>query len=292
MALNDFRANENTIIDRSKKSISSYFQEIRKTKPLTPDQEAELARLIHKGGKEGDAALERLVSANLRFVVTVAHSFSSNLLELQDLIAEGNMGLIKAAKSFDETRGFKFISYAVWWIRQAITRAIANCDNTLRIPHNQQSILTEYRQMMKDVMQCENRTITIDEFCAVTGYDRDRVANVISASFKPVKLDDKLNDDEDTTYGDFFASDSYTDAGLDEESLHVDLVNVVNGVLTRREAFIVKCMSGVGHEMMTLNDVALEVGLSPERTRQVFHKAIKKISLSPLSSRLNSYLAA
>lgn len=292
MALNDFRANENTIIDRSKKSISSYFQEIRKTKPLTPDQEAELARLIHKGGKEGDAALERLVSANLRFVVTVAHSFSSNLLELQDLIAEGNMGLIKAAKSFDETRGFKFISYAVWWIRQAITRAIANCDNTLRIPHNQQSILAEYRQMMKDVMQCENRTITIDEFCAVTGYDRDRVANVISASFKPVKLDDKLNDDEDTTYGDFFASDSYTDAGLDEESLHVDLVNVVDGVLTRREAFIVKCMSGVGHEMMTLNDVALEVGLSPERTRQVFHKAIKKISLSPLSSRLNSYLAA
>lgn len=292
MAIRDFRVNRKTIIDRSKKSISTYFHDIYYYQPLEGEQEAELASIIRKGGKDADIARERLIKANLRFVISIANSFNTNSLELEDLISEGNLGLIKAAEHFDETRGFKFITYAVWWIRKSIMNAIANYDNALRIPHNLQSIYTEYCQMQKDVMQRENRSITIDEFCEVSGYDRDRVASVISASFKPINMDGKLSDDDDTTYGDFYASDLCTSAHLDEESLRLDILDVIDEALNPREAFVVKKMAGIGCERMQTEDVARGIDLSVERTRQVYRNAIKKMRLSPLSSRLSAHLAA
>lgn len=292
MAIRDFRPNQNTIIDRSKKSISTYFHDIYSYQQLDADEEAELACIIRKGGKDADIARERLIKANLRFVISVATRFKTKSLELEDLISEGNCGLIKAAEHFDETRGFKFISYAVWWIRQSIMKAITAYDNTLRIPQGQQSIYTEYCQMQKDIQQRENRSITIDEFCEVSGYNRDRVASVIGASFKPVYMDEKLKDDEDTTYGDFYASDLCADAHLDEESLRLDILDAIDGALNPREAVIVKSMSGVGRERMQLEEVAEMVDLSVERTRQVYKNALKKIRFSPLSSSLHTYLAA
>ena len=292
MAMKEFRTSTNTITDRSKDSVASYLREVSRMKPISAEEEAELARIIRRGGADALAARERLINANLRFVISVANTFKSHTLEFGDIISEGNYGLIKAVELFDETKGFKFISYAVWWIRQSIMAALDNSCTTLRLPKNQQNILRDYRQMEQDMLQKEQRSVTIEEFCEVSGYDYDKVLNVLQASYKPVYTDDSLNEDSDATYGDFFIVDSATDADLDNESLYDDLDFVFDKVLTYKERYVVESLYGVGRKQKSLEEVADDINLSRERTRQICAAALKKVCESDYSSRLFMHLAA
>lgn len=233
-----------------------------------------------------------MIRANLRFVVSVANQYKSPVLELSDLISEGNIGLIKAAERFDDTKGFKFISYAVWWIRQSIMGAISDNSPACRMPQNQQRVLRQYRQMQQDMLQVEQRTVSVDEFCEVSGLDRDLVVRVLETANRPVNMDEQVNDDGEATYADFLSSDSASDAGLDRESLRIDIIDVLDHLLTDREKFVVKHYFGLGCKQMSLDEIAEEIGLSRERTRQLNISALSKIRQSPCASRLTMHLAA
>ena len=293
MSMKDFRSSRKTITKRTGESVSRYFREVSRIPLLTMDEEAELARTIRRGGIEGEIARDRLITANLRFVISVANSYKTNgALEFADLISEGNIGLMKAVDRFDETRGFLFCSYAVWWIRQSIADALAKHGNTMRIPLNQQTIVHQYRQMQQDMFLAEQRPITIDEFCAVSGYDYDRVVSAIESSAKVIKLDDPLSDDTDTTYGDLLPSGSSADSDLDHDSLHHDLRKAIDKLLSDREVTIIAGHFGIGCNEMSLDDLAYELNLSRERTRQICISAINKIRNSPYASSLRLHLAA
>jgi len=292
MAIREFRTSNNAITDRSKESVAIYLREISREERLSAEEEARLAHIIRKGGKETDAARDRLIRANLRFVVSVANQYKSPVLELSDLISEGNIGLIKAAERFDDTKGFKFISYAVWWIRQSIMGAISDNSPACRLPQNQQRVLRQYRQMQQDMLQVEQRTVSVDEFCEVSGLDRDLVLRVLETANRPVNMDEQVNDDGETTYADFLSSDSASDAGLDRESLRIDIIDVLDHLLTEREKFVVKHYFGLGCKQMSLDEIAEEIGLSHERTRQLNISALSKIRQSPCASRLTMHLAA
>lgn len=291
--MKDLRKGTNCIIDRSYKSISSYFRDINKAATLTAEEEAELAITIRKGGPNAVKAKEKLISANLKFVVTVANQYKSSVLELQDLISEGNLGLIKAAELYDESKGFKFITYAVWWIRQSIMKAIEHYRPSVRIPQNQQHIVQQYKQLRNDVRLKEQRNVSVLEFCEVSGYDYERVSRVLDAARSPIRLDKAITEDSDATFSDFFASDSVTDSNLDKESMRIDLIDIVDHFLTSRESFIVKKIYGIGCEPMQLDDVAEEIHLSRERTRQICGNALRRIRNSAnCRARLGMHMAA
>lgn len=290
--MREFKTHSNTITDRSNESVQRYLKEVSRIDRISMDEEVDLARIIQRGGPDAIEARDKLVKANLRFVVSVANQFKSSTLDLGDLISEGNLGLIKAAEMFDDTKGFKFITYAVWWIRQSIMAAVANQSGTMRLPSNQQKILNRYHQFQQDMLQREERTITIDEFCEVSGYDYDRVANALGASGKPVCMDERLGEDSDTTYGEMLASDSVNDAALERESLRQEIDNVFRHLLTGREAFVLRNLYGLGCEPMSLDEVALHLNISRERARQLSLSSINKLRVSPYSSHLLEYLAA
>lgn len=292
MAIREFRTSNNSITDRSKESVSIYLREISREDCLSPEEEARLAHIIRKGGEGADAARERLIKANLRFVVSVANQYKSPVLELSDLISEGNIGLIKAAEHFDDTKGFKFISYAVWWIRQTIMAAISDNSATCRLPQNQQKVIRQYRQMQHDIFQMEQRNVSIDEFCEVSGMDRNLVVRVLETANIPVNMDQSVSDDGEATYADFLSSDSATDAELDRESLRIDILDVIDHLLTEREKFVMKHYFGLGCKPMSLEAIAKEIGISRERTRQLKIKILSKIRQSPYASRLSTHLAA
>ena len=292
MPIKTFQISDNNHINRSNESVASYFRDVRHCKPVSADEEVELVRTIRKGGADAMAAREKLIKANLRFVISVANSYHSSVLELGDLINEGNIGLMKAVDEFDETRGFKFISYAVWWIRQSILEAISNTSTGLRLPHNKQSILRSYLRMGEDMMKRELRSITVDEFCEVSGYKPAVVMDVLSAASMPVNTSTTLNDDSETTVGEMLKSDSVADESFMQESLRKDINNAMDMLLSDREAFVLKSLFGIGKEEMFIEDVADEINLSRERTRQICHNALAKIRRSPFSKHLASYLAA
>lgn len=291
MSMKEFRKSARTIRER-KDTVAMYFHDVKRYDCISAEKEVELVRIIREGGASAEKAREQLINANLRFVISVANQYKSSVLELSDLISEGNMGLIKAVEQFDDTRGFKFTTYAVWWIRQHIMKAISNTNSTLRVPQNKQTILRQYYQMLDDVMQKEHRSITIDEFCEVSGYSYDTVSELLQTSFKAVNIDSTLSEDSDTTYGDFLASDSATDADLDAESLTADLQFIMKHVLTFREAFVLKKMYGLDDKPMTLAEISEEINVSRERVRQISVSAIEKIRKSPYASTLALHLAA
>ncbi|MBR4365639.1 MAG: RNA polymerase sigma factor RpoD/SigA [Bacteroidaceae bacterium] len=281
-----------TITDRSSDSMNYYLKEIRRSKPLTPEEEAELARTIREGGREADKARERLINANLRFVVSVANKYHSTILEISDLVSEGNYGLIKAVDHFDESKGVKFTSYAVFWIRQAILEALYDFNTIFRLPQEKQKILKQYLEMDEDIQLKEGRHITIYEFCEVSGYDYDVVAHVLESNTVVKCFEDQLGNDDHATLGDIIPSNSITDSNLDKESLYEDIIDVMNHLLTTREAFVVMNVMGIGCKPMAYEELAEKINLSRERTRQIFHKAIDKLRKSPYSLGLRNHLAA
>lgn len=290
--MKEFKINSQSITDRDNVAISCYLRDINRIERITPDDEVRLTSLIKKGGREGLRAKEQLIKANLRFVVSVANQYKRYGMELSDLISEGNIGLIKAAELFDETRGFKFITYAVWWIRQSIMNALAVNGSHIRIPVNQQNMVAKFHRMQNEMMQKEQRKLTIKEFAEMNGYDECVVAGIIEASARATSVDTPLADDSETTILDTMTSGSATDKDMDVESMKADIDRLMSHILSPNEIIVVRNYYGLGCHPSSLEEIASMIGKSRERTRQLWVKAIEKMRNSPYASRLCVYLAA
>ena len=277
MAMRQFK-NTARITDRSSTSMSSYLRDINSYPLISLDEEVELARLIHCGGIEGEKAKKKLIEANLRFVVSIANQYHSKNFEISDLISEGNIGLIKAAERFDDTKGFKFISYAVWWIRQSIMSAIAEHGRIIRLPLNQLATIQLYNQLAIETQQTEQRKPTAEEFAAFADIDVEKARLLIEANVSTVSADTPIgHEDEDATICDMLSSDSRTDRHVDEESLHQDLISTMTSILQPRECEIVMRSFGINGKEESLEVIGSTMGLTRERVRQIRERAIVKM---------------
>lgn len=277
------------ITRRTEESIESYLTAISKEHMITPDEEVDLAQRIHKGDQ---VALDKLVRANLRFVVSVAKLYQNQGLSLSDLISEGNVGLVKAAEKFDETRGFKFISYAVWWIRQSIMQALSEQARMVRLPGNQNNLIRQIRVIQNRFEQEENRPPTIEEIAEELDVAPEKIRETMAANSRGVSLDSPLQDDEDGSLLDVTPDTKIeaTDAALHNESLHIELDNLLNSILKEREAQIIKQTFGIDCPEKSQEEVSQELGLTRERVRQIRERALLKIRKSPNAKLLLAYL--
>ena len=281
-----------SITNRSSEALDKYLVEIGREPMITVDEEIELAQEIHKGGRKGERAKEKLIKANLRFVVSVAKQYQHQGLSLTDLIDEGNIGLVKAAEKFDETRGFKFISYAVWWIRQSILQAIAEQSRIVRLPLNQVGAISKINQVTNEFVQKHNRRPSIHELAELTGIDEARIRQSQSADNHHMSIDAPFSDDDDNSMSDMLSSgdDSRTDKGVDFESMSDDLRAVLQNTLKDREIKIVTECFAIGCQEKGLEEIGTEMGLTRERVRQIREKAIEKIRESGNARVLMKYL--
>ncbi|MDR1793267.1 MAG: RNA polymerase sigma factor RpoD/SigA [Bacteroidales bacterium] len=265
-----------SITNRDNTSFEKYLQDISKEPMVSPDEEVELAQQIRSGDKE---ALDKLVKANLRFVVSVAKQYQNQGLGLQDLINEGNLGLIKAARRFDETRGFKFISYAVWWIRQSISHAIADQSRIVRLPVNQLGAVNRIKKEVSRLEQIYNRLPTIDEISEVVDLAPDKINEILKISARHISMDAPINTEDDTCFIDTFVSEENvrTDSILIRESLERE-INETLAVLDDKEKELVCMFFGIGksHEY-TLDEIGEKFNLSREGARLAKEKALKKL---------------
>ena len=281
-----------SITNRSSEALDKYLAEISHEPMVSIDEETELAQAIRKGGREGERAKEKLVRANLRFVVSVAKQYQHQGLGLTDLIEEGNIGLVKAAEKFDETRGFKFISYAVWWIRQSIMQAIAEQSRIVRLPLNQVGAVSKINQVTSKFVQEHNRRPSIQELAQITGIDEQKIEQSLNADSHHLSIDAPFAEDDDNSMADVLASgdDSRTDKQVDFESMASELNNVLKNVLKEREIRIVKECFGIGCHEKGLEEIGEEMGLTRERVRQIREKSILKIRESGNARILMKYL--
>ena len=277
--------------NRESKSLDQYLQEIGKVDLLTPEQEIELAIRIKKGD---ELAKDALVKANLRFVVSVAKQFQNQGLSLGDLINEGNIGLIKAAQRFDETRGFKFISYAVWWVRQSIMQAIADQSRVVRLPLNRVGNLTKISKAFRDLEQEFERKPTTDELAKILDMTTDEVAYALQISGRHVSMDAplKAGDENKNSLMDVLPNEHQPlpDKELMKESLKNEVSNVLSS-LTEREAEVIKLYFGIeGDHSATLEEIGERFNLTRGRVRQIKEKALRNLRHSKRSYKLKSYL--
>ena len=275
---------------REDKSIHDYFADISKIPELSMDEEIELAQEIHKGGEKAKKAKERIISANLRFVVSVAKQYQGMGLPLADLINEGNIGLIKAADRFDEKRGFKFISYAVWWIRQSIIQSICDQGRTVRLPLNNVALLNKYWKMHDEFMQEFQRKPSIEEFADAVNIDVSKASAIIKAAGKTSSMDAPLADDSETSGSDMMPSDSKTDENMDKESMKIDVIATMKGILKTKEMQILCGSFGIGCQPMSLDELSEKFELSRERLRQIRERSIDKLRDSSAIGMLRVYL--
>ncbi len=277
-----------SITNRESASLDKYLQEISKYDLISVDEEVELARRIKKGDKE---AMEKLIRANLRFVVSVAKQYQNQGLSLPDLINEGNLGLIKAAEKFDETRGFKFISYAVWWIRQSIMQAINEQSRIVRLPLNQVSSLTKYKKAIQEFEQKYHRKPTEEELADLLETTEEKIKKTASASGKAVSVDAPFVEDEDNTLLDVLVNEDApkADDALMRESLRIEIERAL-ATLTEREREIIKLSFGIGTEPISLEEIGERYGLTRERVRQIREKALKKLRNTSRSKILKAFL--
>ena len=280
-----------SITNRNSDSLEKYLHDIGKEELITPEEEVELARRIKQGDQE---ALEKLTKANLRFVVSVAKQFQNQGLSLGDLINEGNIGLIKAAQRFDETRGFKFISYAVWWVRQSIMQAIADQSRVVRLPLNRVGNLTKISKAYRDLEQEYERKPTTDELAKILDMTADEVAYALQISGRHVSMDAplKTGDENKNSLIDVLPNDEQPlpDKELMKESLKKEVQNVL-GTLTEREAEVIKLYFGIeGDHSATLEEIGERFNLTRERVRQIKEKALRNLRHSKRSGRLKAYL--
>ncbi len=279
------------ITKRDSASVSNYLQEINRFDLLTPEEEAALARRIRNGD---DAALEKLVRANLRFVVSVAKQYQNNGLSLSDLINEGNVGLIKAARRFDETKGFKFISYAVWWIRNAILQAIVEYSRLVRIPSGKISAYSRVNKAILSFVQKHEREPTKQELVGMLGLSEEQIEETMRSLKKHLSIDAPLaGGEDDFTMVDVLSGSNEEDApdlDLMKESLR-DELNIGLSKLAPREAEILTAFYGLnGRKQLTVEEISERMGLSKERVRQVRDRAIRRLRRAFSKSKLRSYL--
>lgn len=277
-----------SITNRESASLDKYLQEIGHEELLTTDQEVELAQRIRKGDKR---ALERLTKANLRFVVSVAKQYQNQGLSLPDLINEGNVGLIKAAEKFDETRGFKFISYAVWWIRQSILQAIAEQSRLVRLPLNQVGSVNKITRELNNFEQEHERKPSVDEIAERVDLPEDKIADAMKANSRHVSMDAPIADGEDSSMIDFLSGDSSnTDRELAIESLKAEVSRILK-LLTDKEQKVLRAFFGIdGSPEMTLDEIGEKYNLTRERVRQIKEKALRRLRHNTKNKLLKSYL--
>ncbi|GMU85608.1 MAG: sigma-70 family RNA polymerase sigma factor [Ignavibacteriaceae bacterium] len=275
--------------NRESQSLDKYLQEIGKVSLLTPDQEIELAIRIKKGDQ---SALEALTKANLRFVVSVAKQYQNQGLSLGDLINEGNLGLIKAAKRFDETRGFKFISYAVWWIRQSILQALAEQSRIVRLPLNRVGALNKIGKAYSSLEQEYEREPSASELAQELDMDVNEVADTLKISGRHVSMDAPFAQGEDNRLLDVLQNDQQPtpDNNLMSESLKMEIERALS-TLTEREAEVIRLYFGLNKEhSLTLEEIGEKFSLTRERVRQIKEKAIRRLRHASRSKNLRTYL--
>jgi len=277
-----------SITNRDSSSLEKYLQEVGKEELITADEEVELAQRIKKGDR---VALEKLTRANLRFVISVAKQYQFQGLSLPDLINEGNLGLIKAAKRFDETKGFKFISYAVWWIRQSILQAIAEQSRVVRLPLNKVGSINKLHKAYSKLEQQHDRTPTADELAEFVDLPKDKVENTMQLSGKPVSVDAPFSDSEDGTLLDVMENRDTpdTDDSLECESLSREIDRTLS-ILPDKERAVLKYYYGLGGREMSLEEIASQLNLTRERVRQIKEKAIRRLRHSSKNKLLRKYL--
>lgn len=280
----------NLITNRDSATVEKYFNEIARVALLTPGEEVELARRIKRGDQQ---ALEKLVKANLRFVVSVAKQYHHGNIPLNDLINEGNVGLIKAARMFDETKGFKFISYAVWWIRQAIMEALDKHSRIVRIPANKVGALSKISQAAAAMEQKFEREPTTDELAEFMGVSIEDINSANTATVRQSSLDAPVGEDDEGTLLDILRNPDAdpVDAVLaSKESLKAEVKRVMS-TLTEREQEVIRRFFGINHEYnQNLEDIAEDLGLTRERVRQIKETALNKLRTVAGMQLLQSYL--
>ena len=277
-----------SITNRESEALEKYLSEIGHEELLSTDEEVELAQRIRKGDRK---ALERLTKANLRFVVSVAKQYQNQGLSLPDLINEGNLGLIKAAEKFDETRGFKFISYAVWWIRQSIMQAIAEQSRIVRLPQNQVGSMSKINRLLNKFEQENERRPSVDEISEQIDLPEDKVGEAMMVSGRQVSMDAPFVDGEDNSLLDVLINDNapMADRQLVKESLRTEIDSVLQ-TLTERERLIISAFYGIGQPEMTLEEIGNKYGLTRERVRQIKEKAIRRLRNNTKNGILKGYL--
>ena len=279
-----------SITNRESQSLEKYLQEIGKVDLLTPEEEVDLAKRIKQGDQE---ALERLTKGNLRFVVSVAKQYQNQGLSLSDLINEGNLGLIKAAQRFDETRGFKFISYAVWWIRQSILQALAEQSRIVRLPLNKVGSLNKINRAFSELEQKFEREPSAEELASILEIPTEEVETTLGVAARHVSMDAPFVDGEDNSLMDVLENSSTpgTDSALEYvESLRREIERSLS-TLTDRQCDVIKLYFGIGIDHpMSLEDIGDKFGLTRERVRQIKEKAIRRLRHSSRNKFLKSYL--
>ena len=277
-----------SITNRESASLDKYLQEIGKEELITVEEEVELAQRIKKGDQ---AALEKLTRANLRFVVSVAKQYQNQGLSLPDLINEGNLGLIKAAEKFDETRGFKFISYAVWWIRQSILQALAEQSRIVRLPLNQVGSLNKINKAYSKFEQENERKPSPEELAETLDLPAEKVADTLRVSGRHISVDAPFVEGEDNSLLDVLVNNDSpnADRSLIMESLAREIERAL-ATLTERESDIIRMFFGIGCQEMTLEEIGERFGLTRERVRQIKEKAIRRLRHTSRSKLLKTYL--
>lgn len=278
----------NSITSRGSQSLEDYLNDISKQPLLTAEEEVKLAQRIRNDDRE---ALERLVCANLRFVVSVAKQYQNQGLTLPDLINEGNIGLIKAAEKFDETRGFKFISYAVWWIRQSILQALAEQSRIVRLPLNQVSAVSRINKLIMKFEQEHERKPSAYELSELIYETPEKIRDSLRANGRPVSINAPLGEGDDSTLLEVISDEStpQADRGMIDKSLATEIERMLD-TLDEREKTIVEMCFGINNREMTLEEISEKFGLSRERVRQIREKALLKLRHSNKKNLLQEYL--
>ena len=276
------------ITSRGSEALEHYLQDISKEEMVSTDEEVELAKRIRQGDKD---ALERLVKANLRFVVSVAKQYQGQGLELTDLINEGNVGLINAAMKFEETRGFKFISYAVWWVRQSILQALADKSRLVRLPLNQIGYVSKVNHFYHDFMQKNNRAPSLDEVADALGMEKSKVNAALLTSGKHISMNAPLIDDEDSCLLDLLTNDDKgnADSSLISDSLKEEVHHALD-LLPERESQVIRMYFGINTPELSLEEIGEKLNLSRERVRQIKEKALTLLRNAQIGSVLKEYL--
>ena len=277
-----------SITNRESEALDKYLQEIGKEEMISIEEEVELAQRIRKGDRK---ALERLTKANLRFVVSVAKQYQNQGLSLPDLINEGNVGLIKAAEKFDETRGFKFISYAVWWIRQSILQAIAEQSRIVRLPLNQVGSVNKINKVLCKFEQENERRPSVEEISDELDLPEEKIDEAMSVSGRHVSVDAPFVDGEDNSLLDVLVNDDapMADRALLAESLKAEINKALKS-LNDRERGVVEAFYGINQPEMTLEEIGTKFGLTRERVRQIKEKAIRRLRSTTNNKILKTYL--
>jgi RNA polymerase primary sigma factor len=261
---------------------------------VSTEEEVLLSQAIHAGGKKGKIAKDKLVKANLRFVVSVAKQYQNQGVPLPDLINEGNLGLITAADKFDETRGFKFISYAIWWIRQSILQAIAEYSNMVRRPLNQIMVSNKIKNATHAFLQKCHREPSAEELSDIISLEIDKIEKAIQSESHVASIDAPITEDEGSTMADVLASSSdyATDLKVDYDSMCSDLMEVLTSILSERERIIVTQSFGIGCPERGMDAIGSDLGLTRERVRQIRERGLDKVRKSPKSRKLLKHLGA